>query len=477
MVGESLKQYSIESLLGRGGMGAVYRARDTRLNRAVAIKVLSADVTADPDRRRRFMREAQAAAAVTHPAIAQIYDVDEQDGVIFIAMELVEGKTARQLVAGRELDLLGALDVATQVAEGLGKAHEAGIVHRDVKSDNVMVTPEGHAKLLDFGLAKLVEPEVADGADAADTPTVGVSTAQTQAGMVLGTIAYMSPEQARGRAVDHRSDIFSLGVMIYELATGQMPFAGASPLDTMHAIAFEESRPVTEIKPGLPPDLQRIISRCLRKRPQDRYQSTRELADDLKRLRADTESGKTRALPLSQKVADWMSPLRHVRLGGAAWIVGAVLVGAGAAIVLLYATSGKLGSLVLVALVLLWAYRHLRRQRVRVLQKVVGRLRRNPAVKLVQCQGQTLTVAVDQTDAAIFPKIHELVDDANRRLYFGDDLAAAIRDDLTVEELRTLLQQPGVLYVRKDVLDSRPPAMPSVPPPPPPDTNRVSGVH
>ncbi|MCJ7582664.1 MAG: serine/threonine protein kinase, partial [Candidatus Aminicenantes bacterium] len=247
--GKSLKHFKIEKLLGRGGMGVVYLGRDTRLDRPVAIKVLRPDLTANRDRQSRFLQEARSAASVTHPAIAQIYDVDEADGNTFIAMEYVEGKTVTQLIANQELDLVGAVEIALQVTEGLSKAHKANIVHRDIKSDNIMLTKDGHAKLLDFGLAKLLDPPIADGqtqtyGDFAKTRTLP----ETQPGMVLGTVAYMSPEQARGKPVNQSSDVFSLGIVLYEMIAGELPFKGDSPLDTMHSIAFDEARPVTMIR-------------------------------------------------------------------------------------------------------------------------------------------------------------------------------------------------------------------------------------
>ncbi len=228
MIGQTLKHYRIDAELGRGGMGVVYRAEDTRLRRPVALKVLSAELTADPDRRRRFLQEARSAARITHPAIAQIYDVDEEAGVTFIAMELVEGRTVRSMIGDRDLDLLSAIDIAIQVAGGLAKAHEAGIVHRDIKSDNVIMSGDGHAKILDFGLAKLLDPSAGQSEETTEISAMQ-TLAQTQMGVVMGTVAYMSPEQARGRATDHRTDIFSLGVMLYEMATGELPFKGANP--------------------------------------------------------------------------------------------------------------------------------------------------------------------------------------------------------------------------------------------------------
>ena len=449
MIGQTLKHYVVETKLGQGGMGVVYRARDTRLNRPVALKVLAREVTGDTERRKRFLREAQSAAAVTHPAIAQIYDVDEVDGVIFIAMELVEGRTVRQMIQNGDLDLLGAVDIALQVASGLAKAHEAGIVHRDIKSDNVMVTPDGHAKLLDFGLAKLVDPDP-DSNTAAEMTTRGVTSAPTQLGMVLGTIAYMSPEQARGRNVDQRSDIFSLGVMIYEMSTGQMPFEGTSPVDTMHAIAFDEARPVTQIRPGLPPDLQRVVSRCLRKRPEDRYQHTRELVDDLKRLRSDTESGSIRALPIGERLREQFEGLR-LDNSRSMWVTVAVAVLAMLFVLALATDKVKISSVFLFGALGLLIYRRIRNRRHTLVRKFVAKLKKKKEVQLISLTQDNLTVVVDQAQDTLYPLVTGLVEGINRKLYFGQPLTSRVRENLLPVELAQILQSAGVLYVRKDV--------------------------
>lgn len=451
MIGQTLKHYVVESKLGQGGMGVVYRARDTRLNRPVALKVLAKEVTGDAERRRRFLREAQAAAAVTHPGIAQVYDVDEVDGVIFIAMEFVEGRTVRQMIAAGEVDLLKAVDIALQVASGLAKAHEAGIVHRDIKSDNVMVTAEGHAKLLDFGLAKLIHPD-ADSTTAGELVTRGASSAPTRLGTVMGTIAYMSPEQARGREVDQRSDIFSLGVMIYEMSTGRMPFEGTSPVDTMHAIAFDEAQPVTQIRPGLPPDLQRVVSRCLRKRPEDRYQHTRELVDDLKRLRSDTESGTFRSLTIGERLREQLDSLRLPEGRKSFGVAAGVGLVALILLVIAIATNNlKVSTLIIFGAFGLVVYRRIRSRRHRFVQKFAARLRKRQDVRVIALQQATLTVVVDEAQPELYPLVAGMVEKINAKLYFGEPLASRVRDDMQPAELGQMLQQPGVLYVRKDV--------------------------
>jgi len=364
MVGKELKHFKIEKLLGKGGMGVVYRALDVRLDRPVALKVLRADLTANADRRRRFLREAKAASAVTHPAIAQIYDVDEVRGTTFIAMEFVEGKTVSQLIDKRELDLIGSVEIALQVAEGLSKAHEANIVHRDIKSDNIMVTRDGHAKLLDFGLAKLLDPVSADEESDIQGMKETETYSHTQPGTVMGTAAYMSPEQARGLPVNQASDVFSMGVVLYEMVTGELPFKGDTPLDTMHSIAFDEARPVTIIRQNLPPELHRIISRCLRKKPGDRYRNARTLAADLKRLKHDIESGIQRSIPARERVRMFFDGIKTSLPIGPTGIAIAVIGLALAALVVF--TKMETGAIIALGILALLLYRYVRNRKNRM---------------------------------------------------------------------------------------------------------------
>src|SRR3989440_2662036 len=295
--GTKLGRYEIRSKIGEGGMGEVYLAEDTQLHRKVALKVLPADVAANSDRMRRFKQEAQAAAALNHPNIAHIYEIGEGEGANFIAMEFVDGQTLREAIFG-QTDLRKLLRHLQHVAEGLAKAHAAGIVHRDLKPDNVMITRDGHAKILDFGLAKLIETQKLS-STSSDMATA-IMPQQSQPGTVLGTVGYMSPEQAQGRTneIDHRSDIFSFGCMLYEAVTGQKAFAGADAIDTLNKIIREPTPLVSEIRSDAPGDLQRIIRRCLAKDPEDRYQTIKDVAIDLKELRREmtaTASDKTEA--------------------------------------------------------------------------------------------------------------------------------------------------------------------------------------
>jgi Tol biopolymer transport system component/predicted Ser/Thr protein kinase len=286
MTGTTLSHYEILDEISRGGMGIVYRARDTRLNRDVALKVLPPELVADVDRKRRFVQEAQAAASLSHPHIAVVYEIGEWQGVTFIAMELIDGQTLSEVLMGRPLSIRRALELTSEIAEGLARAHEKNIVHRDIKPANIMVTSDRHAKIIDFGLAKLVEPLSHD----SQALTIADNTAT---GVVLGTTAYMSPEQARGDAVDHRTDIFSLGVVVFEMIDGRRPFDAQTPIETLNAILTVPAPPVRAVAGGSAraADVQRVVHRCLEKDPEDRYQTARDLCSELRRVRRDSESG------------------------------------------------------------------------------------------------------------------------------------------------------------------------------------------
>jgi eukaryotic-like serine/threonine-protein kinase len=289
-----LGPYEIIAPLGAGGMGEVYRARDTRLGRDVAIKVLSAGFAKDADRVRRFTIEAQATGALNHPNILAVYDVGTHDGAPYLVAELLEGETLRARMDEGRIPLTKALDLARQVASGLAAAHTKDITHRDIKPENLFVTTDGRAKILDFGLAKAS----VSGADAtADDPTRLNSA--TAAGMVLGTVGYMSPEQVRGDAADARSDIFSFGVVLYELLSGQRPFIGDTAVQTMNAILTEDPPEITTTTRALPPALERVVRHCLEKKPDERFQSARDLAfalDALSSASSTSASGVARAV-------------------------------------------------------------------------------------------------------------------------------------------------------------------------------------
>src|SRR6266496_828760 len=278
--GSHLGPYEVSSLLGAGGMGEVYRARDTKLGRDVALKVLPAEVSSDPERRRRFEAEARSASALNHPNIVTVYDIGSSDSTIYVAMEMVEGKTLRELILAEPLPTRKLLEIAVQVAEGLAKAHAAGIVHRDLKPENLMISKDGFIKILDFGLAKLVEP---GSTDLSVMPTAVAPP--TEPGTVMGTAGYMSPEQAGGQPLDFRSDQFSLGAILYEMVTGQRAFQRKTGAETLVAILREEPEPIAQVSPKTPGPVRWIIERCLAKDPEERYASTKDLARDLASVR------------------------------------------------------------------------------------------------------------------------------------------------------------------------------------------------
>jgi eukaryotic-like serine/threonine-protein kinase len=305
VIGTTLSHYEILSEISRGGMGIVYRARDTRLNRDVALKVLPPELVADSDRKRRFVQEAQAAAALSHPHIATVYEIGESDGVSFITMELIDGRKLSDVLEGRPLSIRRALELTSEIAEGLARAHEKNVVHRDIKPANIMVTADGHAKIIDFGLAKLVEPVSPD-------PNIATVADNTAPGVVLGTTSYMSPEQARGDVVDHRTDIFSLGVVLFEMVDGRRPFRAQTAIETLNAILTAPAPPLAAATAGgsvLGSEVQRVVHRCLEKDPDDRYQTARDLCSELRRLKRESDSGATAqvtAAAVSRRRTPWI---------------------------------------------------------------------------------------------------------------------------------------------------------------------------
>src|SRR5882762_6115632 len=287
--GAMLGSYEILAPLGSGGMGDVYRARDTHLNREVAVKVLSPNFEDDPNLLMRFRREAHVLASLNHPNIVTIYDVGQDRHTVYIAMELVDGKVLDEILAAGAMPTRDVLDIGKQIGAGLAVAHESGIVHRDLKPKNVMIRKDGLAKILDFGLSKLAPgfpPSASDG-----------TTAATEQGVLLGTIDYMSPEQASGLPTDFRSDQFSFGSLLYEMVTGKRPFHRETGAQTLAAIIEDEPKPIAHLNPNVPAALENIVHRCMAKKPEKRYTSTQELARALKKIRDSTATEETRSLP------------------------------------------------------------------------------------------------------------------------------------------------------------------------------------
>lgn len=285
MVGKTIRNYRITEKLGVGGQGTVYKATDLKLGRPVVIKVIPPELSAKEANLKRFEREARLASSLDHPNICTIFDLDEVEGVHFIAMQHVEGKNVRQLVAGRPLELRTALLIGLQVADALAAAHNRGIIHRDIKSGNVMVTPSGQVKVLDFGLAKLLDDQ--------EAATTGIHrTELTEIGIPYGTATYAAPEQARGDRVDRRADIFSLGVLLYEMLTGTWPFRGKTTIDVRHAVLHDPPRPIVDLRSDpIPPRLQKIIDRALAKEPKDRFQNMDDFRKELRQVLQDFDAG------------------------------------------------------------------------------------------------------------------------------------------------------------------------------------------
>jgi len=331
MIGQTISRYRIIEKLGGGGMGVVYKAEDTRLHRFVALKFLPEEVARDSQALARFQREAEAASALNHPNICTIHEIDEQNGQAFIVMEYLSGKTLDQLIGRRGLRLNQALKYAVQIAEPLAKAHAAGIIHRDLKPSNIMVTGNDLVKVLDFGLAKIAETTTSEFAETVSARSP--QCANTAQGTIVGTTPYMSPEQAEGKEVDARSDIFSFGSLLHEMLTGERAFCGDSTLSTLSAILKEDPKPVSSIRHDVPRDLEKIVSRCLRKDPDRRFQHMDDLKVALLDLKEESDSNKLPAviddaLPTRQRKSwlAWASGLVILFLigGAAVWSVSFV---------------------------------------------------------------------------------------------------------------------------------------------------------
>ena len=339
MIPASLGHYRIVRAIGAGGMGDVYLAEDTKLGRQVALKVLTSDgsdrnegdgsgSSSRAERRQRFEREARAVAALNHPNIITIYSVEEHEAVLFLTMEYVEGRTLTDLIPREGMSLAQWLQIAIPLADAVGAAHQRGITHRDLKAANVMVGSDGRLKVLDFGLAKVRDESRIDGLSR--TLTVEPLTGE---GRIIGTVAYMSPEQAQGKPVDARSDVFSLGILLFEMATGQRPFQGDTSMSVLSAIIKDTPAPVTDLRADLPRDVGRVLRRCLAKDPEERYQTAKDLRADLRLLKEDVDSdasGRTQPVTATlQRPRSWRAPLwlalgavAVIAAGAAWWYVG-----------------------------------------------------------------------------------------------------------------------------------------------------------
>lgn len=445
--GELLGHFRIDSLLGRGGMGAVYRAHDSKLHRPVAVKVLPPALTGDSEWKTRLLQEACAAARINHPSVAQVYAADEANGTPFVVMEFVEGQTLRELLAAGPIDLLRLVDISIQLAEGIARAHELGVVHRDLKPANIMLTGRGAVKILDFGLAKLLDAESRPG-QSTTLRTAPSSSPLTIPGTVLGTPAYMSPEQARGSKVDARTDLFAIGVLLYELATGQNPFQRPAFLDTLHAVGFEDPPLLRSIRPEIPPALERLAERCLKKQPEERPKNAAEIADELRVLKRSLRGEPASGTSWGVRIGEFLENIKSQPPSRYAWLLVAVLLLGGALYLVRSINNG--GLLIMAAVVLFLIFRYIRNQPHRLQDRFVRRISRLPDVRLITFKNRHATVVVDRPEPHLYARVNSELGACNRKLYWGSPLTASIVFDLSSDQLHTMLTTPGVQYLREE---------------------------